>query len=161
MYVHVQDIEPHAQALSGDCSVYLTLSKCAVWPQVEAAHQLPDLKRFLKLYTSVSTTKLAQLLNTDRERLVAVLTSMQQRSLQKRWVAGEAVSGEVKQTSDVNFSVEKDDSGEEIVVVKEQRAQSNHLATLAKHIVRFEQITKDMEEHVRGAPAPTATAAVR
>ena len=120
-------------------------------------HQLPDLKRFLKLYTSVTTEKLAQLLDTDPTTLVNVLRSMQQRIMQKRWVAGEAISGQEVATTDIDFKLDKDkESGKDIVVVVEQRAPANHLATLAKHIVRFEQITADMEQHVKGAAMATA-----
>jgi RNA polymerase I-associated factor PAF67 len=125
--------------------------------QVEAVHQLPDLKRFLKLYTSVTTEKLAQLLDCDVDTLLAVLKSMQKRIMQKRWVAGEAIAGQEVATTDIDFKLEKDrESGKDVVVVKEQRVAANHLATLAKHIVRFEQITADMEVHVTGTTMAAA-----
>ena len=129
---------------------------------MEALHQLPDLKRLLKLYTSVTTEKLAQLLDTDVDTLVSVLRTMQKRIMQKRWVAGEAIAGQEVATTDINFKLEKEkDTGKDVVVVVEQRVAANHLSTLAKHIVRFEQITADMEVHARGAAmlaAPTAAA---
>lgn len=128
--------------------------------QAEAAHQLPDLKKFLKLYTSVTSEKLAQLLDTDVSTLMAVLTSMQKRIIQKRWVAGEAISGQDAATTDIDFRLDKDkETGQDLVIVQEQRVPANHLATLAKHIVRFEQITKDMEVHLRGPAVPTAAPA--
>jgi hypothetical protein len=126
--------------------------------QVEAVHQLPDLKKFLKLYTSITTAKLAQLLDTDVDTLMAVLNSMQRRLIQKRWVAGEAISGQEVPTTDIDFKLDKcKETGKVLVVVVEQRVSANHLATLAKHIVRFEQITKDMEVHVHGTAVPTAS----
>ena len=64
--------------------------------QVEATHQLPDLKKMLKLYTSISITKLAGLLHTDMSMLTASLHNMQRRIIQKRWVAGDAASGQVR-----------------------------------------------------------------
>jgi hypothetical protein len=118
----------------------------------------------LKLYTSVKTDKLAQLLDTDVKTLLNALTSMQKRIIQKRWVAGEAISGQDAPTTDIDFKLLKDkETGENIVVVVEQRVPPNHLATLAKHIVRFEQIKKDMEVHMRrpAVPAAAATAAAR
>lgn len=63
--------------------------------QAEAMHQLPDLKKMLKLYTSISTCKLAGLLHTDISTLTAALHNMQRRIVQKRWVAGDAASGQV------------------------------------------------------------------
>jgi hypothetical protein len=52
--------------------------------------------------------------------------------------------------ADIDFSITKDeDTGEDVVVIREQRMPSNHLATLAKHIVRFEQITADMDSAVQ------------
>lgn len=108
--------------------------------------------------------KLAQLLDTDVKTVLNVLTSMQKRVIQKRWVGGEAISGQDAPTTDLEFKLSKDrDTGETIVVVVEQRVPPNHLATLAKHIVRFEQITRDMEVHMRGpaVPASAATATAR
>jgi hypothetical protein len=64
--------------------------------QAEATHQLPDLKKMLKLYTSISTSKLAELLHTDVATLTAALQNMQRRIMQKRWVAGDAASGQVR-----------------------------------------------------------------
>ena len=52
--------------------------------------------------------------------------------------------------ADIDFAIEQDkDTGEDVVVIREQRMPSNHLATLAKHIVRFEQITADMDVAVQ------------
>lgn len=52
--------------------------------------------------------------------------------------------------ADIDFSIEQDkETGEDVVVIREQRMPSNHLATLAKHIVRFEQITADMDAAVQ------------
>jgi hypothetical protein len=49
--------------------------------------------------------------------------------------------------------LEKDrETGEDVVVIREQRMPANHLATLAKHIVRFEQITADMDAHAQQQP---------
>lgn len=63
--------------------------------QAEVTHQLPDLKKMLKLYTSISTSKLAGLLHTEVPTLTAALHNMQRRIMQKRWVAGDAASGQV------------------------------------------------------------------
>jgi translation initiation factor 3 subunit L len=118
--------------------------------QAEAAHQLPDLKKLLKLYTSISIEKLATLLNTDVATLTVVLRSMQIRKTQKCWVAGDAFSGQETAVTDVDFKIVKDKaSGEDMVMVNEHQFKANHLATLAKHILRFEQITRDMEVHVQ------------
>lgn len=52
--------------------------------------------------------------------------------------------------ADIDFSIEQDkETGEDLVVIREQRMPSNHLATLAKHIVRFEQITADMDAAIQ------------
>jgi hypothetical protein len=65
--------------------------------------------------------------------------------------------------ADIDFSVEQDkDTGEDLVVISEQRMPSNHLATLAKHIVRFEQITADMDAAIQpAAMAAQSTVAAR
>lgn len=128
--------------------------------QAEATHQLPDLKRSLKLYTSISTTKLAELLKCDVSTLMAALHSMQQRATQKQWSAGDAASGQEAAVTEIDFSIEKDKaSGEDVVVVRENPIPANHLATLAKHILRFEQITLDMDRHTSNAPVAVVASA--
>lgn len=128
--------------------------------QAEATHQLPDLKRSLKLYTSISTVKLAGLLKCDVSVLMAALHSMQQRSTQKQWTAGDAASGQETAVTEIDFSIEKDKaSGEEVVVVRENPIPANHLATLSKHILRFEQITLDMDRHASNAPVAAVASA--
>lgn len=126
--------------------------------EADAAHQLPALKSFLKLYTSISTEKLSQLLNTDVDTLLSVLRNMQKRIQQTRWVGGDAASGQTMAITDIDFKIEKcKETGSDLVVVQEQRVQKNHLATLSKHIMRFGEIVRDMEIHMT-TPVPTAVA---
>lgn len=50
--------------------------------------------------------------------------------------------------TELDFKVERDKAtGKDLVVVQEQRVQKNHLTTLAKHVMRFEEIVRDMEVH--------------
>jgi hypothetical protein len=75
---------------------------------------------------------------------------LQARTAQRRWVAGDAAAGEDVAVADLDFEIKHDkDSGRDLVVVREQHTPANHLATLAKHVMRFEQITRDMEVHVQ------------
>lgn len=130
--------------------------------QAEAAHRLPDLKRYLKLYTSISAAKLAALLRTQPDTLLAVLRDMRARTAQRTWVSGgDALAGEDVAVADVDFELREtvgSEPGEAMVIVREQHATRNHAATLAKHILRFEQITRDMAVHVQPAAVPAAAA---
>lgn len=60
--------------------------------QAESAHQLPALKSYMQLYTSITTERLATLLDTDERTLVRVLHSMQARIMQTRWQGGDALA---------------------------------------------------------------------
>lgn len=90
---------------------------------------------------------------------MSALRDMQKRVTQKQWTAGDAASGQETAVTDIDFSLEKDAAtGEELVVVRESPIPANHLATLAKHILRFEQITLDMDRHASNAPVAAVAA---
>ena len=76
-----------------------------------------------------------------------VLKGMQGRLMQIQWKGGaDCLSGQATAVTDVDFKIITEEStGRAMVVVHEQRIQKNHLAALAKHIVRFEEIVRDME----------------
>lgn len=58
------------------------------------------------------------------------------------------LQGQTMAVTELDFKVERDKAtGKDLVVVQEQRVQKNHLTTLAKHVMRFEEIVRDMEVH--------------
>lgn len=85
---------------------------------VSASAQVPTLRSFLKLYTSLGTSKLANFLDTDEEEMIQEMMVMKQASRSvSRVVGGEGthsgtggskglLDGETISTSDLNFVID-------------------------------------------------------
>jgi len=112
---------------------------------------LPTLKQFLKLYTSISLPKLAGLMSMDISTLRAQLMLLKSTSMVKTWNGkGDATEGEFLPAADVVFTIDIDsNTGEEMVTVSESKPARRQDDFLAQHIVKFNQIMRDL-----AAPPP-------
>jgi len=119
---------------------------------------LSTIKQYLKLYTSISMGKLAALMNTDESSIRTHMMTLKAQSRQKEWAGtGDATQGNWVFSSDVDFYVDVDPAtGDEMVIVVDSTVSKRAGDYLAKHILRFEEIIKELSAV---APPPTTTAA--
>jgi len=119
---------------------------------------LATIKQYLKLYTSISLTKLASLMNTDESGIRTHMMTLKAQARQKEWAGrGDATQGEWKSCSDVDFYIDVDAAtGDEMVIVVENTVAKRKGDFLAKHITRFEEI---MRELANAAPPATTNPA--
>eukprot|EP01105_Mastigella_eilhardi_P019146 TRINITY_DN448_c0_g1_i1.p1 TRINITY_DN448_c0_g1~~TRINITY_DN448_c0_g1_i1.p1 ORF type:complete len:535 (-),score=204.83 TRINITY_DN448_c0_g1_i1:85-1689(-) len=69
---------------------------------------VPNLRSFLRLYTTIPVTKLADFLETDEATLRAQLLSFKHMTRAQVWSSGPLLSGKWAQTLDVDFYLEGD-----------------------------------------------------
>lgn len=75
---------------------------------VKALLAVPDMKSFLKLYTSLGTEKLAQLLNRDEEEVVQELAIVKGATTVMKWPGGGVglLEGELENAGEVQFVIQ-------------------------------------------------------
>jgi translation initiation factor 3 subunit L len=66
----------------------------------------PTVKSYLKLYTTMDLGKLAGFLEIEPEKLRSWLLVNKQRSRQVRWTEGSLLSGDVVNSSDLDYALE-------------------------------------------------------
>jgi translation initiation factor 3 subunit L len=125
--------------------------------EVKSTQTHPLLKQYLILYSSISLSKLSSLMDLDEDTLRKQLMCLKSKAYGLQWDGGlDATSGTLASSSDIDFHLDVDPaSGKEMVIVSESaQAQSqarSHTDLLAKHIIKFEEILRDLE----GGSAPT------
>ncbi|KAL6771281.1 hypothetical protein ACKKBF_B34645 [Auxenochlorella protothecoides x Auxenochlorella symbiontica] len=125
---------------------------------VEAQRHLPALKQFLRLYTSITLSKLASLAELDEASLRAQLALMHASTQVVTWNGGDALAGTPQPAGDLDFALERGEDGQEMVVVQESRAAgASGSAFLVSHIQKLQDIVTELEGIVL-APAPGASA---
>ncbi|KAL4859842.1 Eukaryotic translation initiation factor 3 subunit L [Chlorella vulgaris] len=125
---------------------------------VEERKHLPALKQFLKLYTSIPTSKLAGLAEMDAGTLKQQLALLRQSTQVVTWRTGDPLSGEAVTAGDVEFTIEQQD-GEEMVVVAEPKQKAVKGDFLVRHIARLEEIIRDLDSLPPPAAAPATVVA--
>mmetsp|Transcript_41884 Transcript_41884/g.99355 ORF Transcript_41884/g.99355 Transcript_41884/m.99355 type:complete len:181 (-) Transcript_41884:134-676(-) len=123
-------------------------------------HQLfSTIKQYLKLYTSIPLAKLAALMSTDESTIRTHVIALKQQSRQKEWAGkGDGTEGEWVTSSDIDFYVDIDPAtGNEMVVVVDIVPQKRYGEYLARHILRFEEITRELQLMPTGASAAAAS----
>ncbi|KAL4261391.1 translation initiation factor 3 subunit L [Pleurotus pulmonarius] len=126
---------------------------------VSASAQVPTLRSFLKLYTSLGTSKLANFLDTDEEEMIQEMMVMKQASRSvSRVVGGEGthsgaggskglLDGETISTSDLNFVIDGD-----MVHIAESTIGRRYAGWFIKNTERAQRIFDDL----RNMPLPQA-----
>ena len=120
--------------------------------EVKSTQTHPLLKQYLVLYSSISLPKLSSLMDLDEDTLRKQLVCLKSKSYGLVWTAGagsvDATSGTLAACSDIEFHLDVDPaSGQEMVIVSETPAVQtrHHTDLLARHIIKFEEIIRDLE----------------
>ncbi|KAK9824526.1 hypothetical protein WJX72_011098 [[Myrmecia] bisecta] len=130
---------------------------------IHEQRHLPTLKQFLKLYTSISLPKLASLMELDEATVRGQLLVLKAASFCKTWSGtGDATEGTVHAAADVDFYIDINEAGTELVHVSDTKVVRRQGEFLARHISKFADIVRDLNTpelpNVPLAPAPmTAT----
>jgi len=121
---------------------------------------VPDMKSFLKLYTSLGTEKLAQLLNRDEEDVVQELAVVKGATRVMKWSAaaaggsGEAtlglLEGEVENVGEVQFLIQ----GSTVNITESKRTNP-----VADYFLRKSIKAKEQVDALRSRPLPVANKA--
>mmetsp|Transcript_19202 Transcript_19202/g.53747 ORF Transcript_19202/g.53747 Transcript_19202/m.53747 type:complete len:518 (-) Transcript_19202:405-1958(-) len=114
--------------------------------EVRSQTTLPLLKQYLLLYSSIDIQKLASLMELDQATLRQQLTCLKAKSYSLQWTGGaDATQGQYLSASDIDFYIDTDASGREMVNVSDTVHQKQHTDFLARHISKFEEIIKDLD----------------
>lgn len=128
---------------------------------VTERRHLPAIKQFLKLYSSITVAKLASLAEMDEAGVKEQLDLLRAASTVITWSGGDLLTGSPQPAGDVEFSLERQE-GQEMVVVAEPKAQAvRGSELLLRHITKLGEIVADLERLGAGPlaqPAPAAGA---
>lgn len=136
--------------------------------EVRSQQALPQLKQYLLLYSSISLSKLAGLMDVDEGGLRTQLLCLKHKQRQLKWDGGkDMTTGVWVAASDLEFYIDVDpDTGREMVMVNDTQQVVTYAPLLAHHIARFEEIIRDLAltptiaapAAAAGAPAAAAVA---
>ncbi|KAG2229543.1 RNA polymerase I-associated factor PAF67-domain-containing protein [Thamnidium elegans] len=101
---------------------------------------LPTLRSFMKLYTSMGIEKLAKFLEIDSDELTTQLLIFKQKSRQYKWVSGNLLEGEYLPTSDLDFCLKQD-----VVHIAESKVGRRYGDWFLRNINRCEDILANLE----------------
>lgn len=115
--------------------------------EVRSTQVVPLLKQYLILYSSISLSKLATLMDVEPAMLRTSLTALKNKYFNLRWNGEvDATSGVFSSSSDIDFYIDVDlHTGDEMVIVSDSVITRNHADLLARHIGKFEDIIRDLE----------------
>jgi len=109
--------------------------------EVKQQQALPTIGSYMKLYTSLQTSKLAQLCEMDeeglRDQLMCVMHKTRQLVHQKE---GTPLDGVLQPCGEVEFYLDGD-----MVHINAQKPQRPHADVFLEHILKFQDILKRME----------------
>jgi translation initiation factor 3 subunit L len=125
---------------------------------VEERKHLPAIKQVLKLYSSITIAKLGTLAELDEATVRAQLDLLTKSAQVITWSSGDALSGEVQQCGDIDFSVDVQ-NGQELVLVKESKGMVLSGEFLVRHIEKFEDMVRDLDAIQLPTAASVAAAA--
>ncbi|CEG77079.1 Putative Eukaryotic translation initiation factor 3 subunit L [Rhizopus microsporus] len=101
---------------------------------------LPTLRSFMKLYTTMGIEKLAKFLEVNPEELKTQLLVFKQKSRQYKWTSGSLLEGEYLPTSDLDFCLKQD-----VVHIAESKVARRYGDWFLRNINRCEDILANLE----------------
>lgn len=103
----------------------------------EVQHQLliPRIRSYLKLYKTISVTKLASFLDIDQELLRTALLCYKHKTRALKWTTGSVIEGEYASRTDLTFFI-KDD----VVHITESKTLRPYGDFFIRHIGKFEDV---------------------
>jgi len=126
--------------------------------EVEKRKHVPSIRQYLSLYASIGLPKLAKLMGLSLEDVRTVLNGYKRCEI-KTWnehCGADLLGGEVVNTADVEFILDLNMDGQEVVSVREAKTTRRHSDALIKHVRRFQDIVAALKA---SGPLITPTAA--
>jgi translation initiation factor 3 subunit L len=109
--------------------------------EVKQQQALPTIGSYMKLYTSLQTSKLAQLCEMDEEGLRDQLMCVMHKTRQLVRQGGAPLEGVLQACGEVEFYLDGD-----MVHINAQKAQRPHTDVFLEHILKFQDILKRMDK---------------
>jgi translation initiation factor 3 subunit L len=125
-------VDVHTNALASQLKVFLS--------EVKQRVNMGDLYSYLKLFTTISISKLSVFLNQDDEATLALLLKLAHKSTAQRWVGGAPGDFVWQHFYEVQFTVVKD-----TIYVREQRQQRRFGDFFMRQIYKFEELTNEIK----------------
>jgi translation initiation factor 3 subunit L len=107
--------------------------------EVKQQQMLPTIGSYMKLYTSLKTSKLAQLCEMDEEGLRDQLMCVIHKTRQLVREDGAPLAGKLKNCSEVEFYLDGD-----VVHINSHKAQRPHADVFLEHILKFQDTLRKM-----------------
>ena len=118
--------------------------------EVRACAGLPLLKQYLVLYSSISVTKLASLLDMDESALRQALMALKNKNYVMAWepaAGADMTGGSFVSVADIDYFIDADPAtGAELVIVNDAVSgrQQVEAEVLSRHILKLQQITREL-----------------
>jgi translation initiation factor 3 subunit L len=107
--------------------------------EVKQQQFLPKIGAYMKLYTAITTAKLAQLCEMDEEALRDQLMCVMHKTRQKVRITGAPLDGQVMPCSEVEFYLDGD-----MVHINAHREERPHADVFLEHILKYQDLLKKM-----------------
>ncbi|PRP79576.1 hypothetical protein PROFUN_12837 [Planoprotostelium fungivorum] len=102
---------------------------------------LPNIRSFLKLYSTIGLSKLAGFLEVDQETLREQLICYKHKCRTLVYNGGAPASGEKASSSDIDFFVDGD-----MIHIIDSKTQRRYSEFFLRHINKFDEIISDLEK---------------
>lgn len=133
---------------------------------MRACSGLPLLKQYLLLYSSISVPKLASLLEIDDAALRQALMALKNKNYVMAWepaAGNDMTGGSFVSVADIDFYIDVDPASRaELVIVNDTvsaRQQASEAEVLSRHILKLQQITRELMTQPVVTTTPAATPA--
>jgi len=107
--------------------------------EVKQQQFLPRIGAYMKLYTAITTAKLAALCEMDEEALRDQLMCVMHKTRQRVRSDGAPLGGELQSCSEVEFFIDGD-----MVHINAQREERPHSEVFLEHILKYQDLLKKM-----------------
>ena len=121
---------------------------------------LPDLLQYMHLYSSISLTKLATLLDTTTSAIRTQLMCMKSKQFAKMHNREDTdlLSGSFHYSGSIEFHLDIDtETGVEYLMIQDNVVKKSHAQTMIRHIHKFQDIARDLKR-LQSAAKETGTA---
>jgi len=115
--------------------------KDAFLAEVKQQQFLPRIGAYMKLYTAITTSKLAALCEMDEDALRDQLMCVMHKTRQRVRKSGAPLDGDVQSCSEVEFYLDGD-----MVHINAQREERPHSEVFLEHILKYQDLLKKMEK---------------
>lgn len=118
--------------------------RAALLKEVEEQQVFVTLRSYLKLYTTISVSKLAGFLKLSEDDLKQQLAEFSVKLSQPLWTPGESLTGATAadgSSDGANFKVEND-----MVIVSDSRSRPRYTDLFVRHINKFTELMGELEQ---------------